>query len=343
MRYLIAGLGSMGRRRIRCLLRLGVEANDIIGLDRREDRVNWAKESYGIHGLVGSEDDLEEGRAEVMIVSVPPHKHNRFLRRALELNMHFFVEASVLSDGLKEIADRLKETNLVGVPSATMWFHPAVEIIREQVQADRLGDISAVLLHSGQYLPDWHPHEDVSEFYVSRRETGGAREIVPFELTWLTKIFGLPRRASGERKKTIDIPGAEDIDDSYSFVLDYPGLIINGHVDVVSRQATRRVVVVGDSAQLVWNWSEERVRVFDPKSDNWTSYTYQVGEAEDGYDENIGEKMYLSETRAFLEAIEGDRAFPNTFDRDIRVLNILYAIERSSDRGRYERIRDGVE
>lgn len=37
-----------------------------------------------------------------------------------------------------------------------------------------------------------HPWENVNEFYVSNRVTGGAREIVPYELTWIVHILGVP-------------------------------------------------------------------------------------------------------------------------------------------------------
>ena len=43
---LIIGLGSMGKRRIRCLKALGI--NSIWGYDTREDRKREAKEKYQI-------------------------------------------------------------------------------------------------------------------------------------------------------------------------------------------------------------------------------------------------------------------------------------------------------
>jgi threonine dehydrogenase-like Zn-dependent dehydrogenase len=53
-KFLIVGLGSMGRRRIRSLKYLSVNdlkylsVNDIIGFDIRKDRCKDAKEKYGI-------------------------------------------------------------------------------------------------------------------------------------------------------------------------------------------------------------------------------------------------------------------------------------------------------
>ncbi len=46
MKFLIAGLGSMGKRRIRNLLALG--ERDIVGFDIRADRRQEALDRYGI-------------------------------------------------------------------------------------------------------------------------------------------------------------------------------------------------------------------------------------------------------------------------------------------------------
>ena len=48
-KYLVIGLGSMGKRRVRCLLALGISNADIMGMDIREDRCIESKKKYGIH------------------------------------------------------------------------------------------------------------------------------------------------------------------------------------------------------------------------------------------------------------------------------------------------------
>ena len=93
----------------------------------------------------------------------------------------------------------------------------------------------------------------MSEYYVSNPATGGAREIVPFELTWITDIFGMPHKVFGNVRRTIRIPGAEKIDDTYNFLLDYGDLLATITIDVVSRSATRRLTINGDARQLRWD------------------------------------------------------------------------------------------
>jgi predicted dehydrogenase len=335
MNILIVGLGSMGKRRIRCLRALDIPADQIHGFDLREDRRQEAADRYDIAVHDDFDHAVQAAAPEALMISVPPHVHHIYIDEALSRGIPFFVEASVVDDGMDEFIQRAERSGIPAVPSATMLFHPAITTIQEVLEAETLGTISNVIIHAGQYLPDWHTYEAVEDFYVSRRETGGAREIVPFELTWLTHLFGFPVRVTGVRSKTIDIVGAEAIDDTYNFVLDYDGLLINGVVDVVSRTATRRVLINGEDGQLVWDWTDEVVRVYDPTTDAWTDHPYQMDDAADGYDDKIGEAMYVDEVRAFLNTVQGSGTFPNSLNDDWRVLKLLYSIEESSDTGAF--------
>ena len=333
MNLLIVGLGSMGKRRVRCLQHLGFSPDQIHGFDLREDRRAEAADTYGIHVYDTFDMAFATAQPGAMMISVPPDVHHIYMEKALELGVPFFVEASVVDEGMDALIRKADATGVAAVPSATMLFHPAIKTIRRIVQEGGLGTLSHMSLHAGQYLPDWHTYESVEDFYVSQPETGGAREIVPFELTWVTTLFGFPRRVTGVVGKTVDIEGAEAIDDTYNFILDYDGFMVTGIVDVVSRSATRRVVINGDRGQLIWDWVDEEVRVYDGEKGAWTAHRYDMASAADGYDAKIGETMYIEEVRAFLGSLTDGSVFPNSLNEDWKVLRLLYAIENASDTG----------
>lgn len=335
MKAVVIGLGSMGKRRIRCLQALGVE--DIVGVDRRADRRDEAHQKYGV--AVRSELGMVwGGGVDIAIVSLPPKQHVAAMLECIHHGVPFFVEASVVDEGLAEVIDAVRAKGLVAAPSTTLHFHPAIAEISKIVRSGRLGKLSNVMLHSGQYLPDWHTYEKVSEYYVSDPTTGGGREIVPFEMTWFTALFGWPRRVVGNHRKTIEIAGAERIDDTYNCLLDYGDFLATVTVDVVSRSATRRLTINGSKAQLAWSWDEPTIRVFDGDTGEWTGLPYEMEQAEPGYNKNIGENMYIDEIRAFLDAVAGRAAFPNTLEEDHRVLKLLYALERSDRLSRFEEL-----
>src|SRR6185312_8899531 len=182
MKAVVIGLGSMGKRRVRCLQALGVEK--IVGVDTRADRREEAASRYGIEVRAELAGIWEDFSPDVAIISLPPKSHVMAMHACIAHRVPFFVEASVVDDGLAEVTALARQAGLLAAPSTTLRFHPAIVEIFRCVRESRLGKISNVMLHSGQYLPDWHTYEAVSDYYVSDRATGGAREIVPFEMTW---------------------------------------------------------------------------------------------------------------------------------------------------------------
>ena len=332
MRFLIVGLGSMGKRRIRNLQFL--KAGTIGGYDPRADRRDEAKNKYG----VTTYDDFEKAMAggpDALIISTPPDLHMPYMRAAAQAGKHFFCEASVVDEGLGELVRLCENGGRVAAPSSTMRFNPSVRRVKELVDTGRIGRPLVLTYHSGQYLPDWHPYEDYRTFYVAKRATGACREIVPFELSWLTWILGAVTEVSAYKDKLTDL--AVDIDDVYQMLLRFDSGVL-GHllVDVIARDAFRSFKLLGSDGVITWEWQEHRVRLFDARTKTWTSFDEPEPPPEPGY--LASEGMYIEEMRHFLSAIEGRETYTYTLADDKRVLETLYAVERSAEHGQHIRL-----
>jgi len=333
---LVIGLGSMGKRRVRNLQALGIK--NIVGLDKREDRREETEKNYQIDVVSSFDEAIANYKLYAFVISLPPAIHHIYMKKALEFGIPAFIEASVVDTDFEQMIREANEKSVCLAPSCTLFFHPAIKKIAEIVKNEGLGKISNFLYHSGQYLLDWHTYEDVSEYYVSNKETGGGREIVPFELTWITLVLGFPKRVVGLYKNTIQIKGADDIDDTYNLLMDYGQSIFNLSVDVVSRYATRRMVINGDKKQLYWNWDDNMIKIYDPESNDWEEIKYETISAQSGYNKNITEQMYIDEMEAFLKAANNETPFPNTLEHDHQVLKVLYAVESSDDNNIIEKL-----
>jgi len=331
MGFLVVGLGSMGKRRIRCLSALGLK--NVAGFDLRADRREEATQKYGIDTYSDFDEAVSAAKPNALFISVPPDVHHIYMKRAIDQKLPFFVEASVVDTDMDLILRASKEVFMA--PSATLLFHPAIRKMSEIISSGELGKISNFMLHSGQYLEDWHTYEKVSDFYVSNPVTGGAREITPFELTWVTRLLGFPKRVCGNVRKTIAIPGAELIDDTYNFLMDYEQFLATITIDVVSRNATRRVLINGSKKQLVWNWSDNCVKLYSPETSKWEQVDYTLAPAAAGYNASISEGMYIDEVESFLTSLLGNGPFINNVENDWRVLKVLYAIEESDRTSAY--------
>ncbi len=322
----MVGLGSMGKRRIRNLQFL--KNDDIIGFDLREDRCSEASEKYKIKTFSAIEDAISQ-KPIAMVISTPPNLHMKYAKIAIANNIHFFTEASVIQDEMKEVIDQLEKIEIIGLPSCTMRYHPIIKKIKSLLEKNTIGKPLSFLYHSGQYLPDWHPWEDYRKYYVSKRETGACREIVPFELVWITDLFGKINAVSAIKAKVSNLE--VDIDDIYNILLDFEsGLQASMTVDVIARFPYRQLKILGEDGVIFADWSERIVRYYT-KDEGWRDNRIEDGQIEKNYIH--GEGPYIEEMRTFLNTIKKENSTPYTFAEDFKILKILESIEKSSDDG----------
>jgi predicted dehydrogenase len=324
MNFLIIGLGSMGKRRIRCLQALGYKNDEISGWDIREDR---RSETQSLHRIKIENDfsKISPKKYDCMIISVPPDHHNQYIKYAIEHKIPAFVEASVILEGLKNLDNFAKQRGVLIAPSCTLLFHSAILDIKKLVQTGEYGKITNFSYHCGQYLPDWHPWEKIKDYYVSQKSTGGAREIVPFELTWIVDLFGIPTRIVGLYGKTLEM--GVDIDDTYVFSMEFDNFFGNMTIDVVARYATRSLILNLERGQITWNWDEKKIRLYDAEKQRWIIFDEPRSQAVEGYNKNISDDMYIRELKAFVDSVKYDEGFPNTLEKDIQVLQLLHRVE----------------
>ncbi len=316
----------MGKRRIRNLQFL--KNDDIIGFDLREDRCSEASEKYKIKTFSAIEDAISQ-KPIAMVISTPPNLHMKYAKIAIANNIHFFTEASVIQDEMKEVIDQLEKIEIIGLPSCTMRYHPIIKKIKSLLEKNTIGKPLSFLYHSGQYLPDWHPWEDYRKYYVSKRETGACREIVPFELVWITDLFGKINAVSAIKAKVSNLE--VDIDDIYNILLDFEsGLQASMTVDVITRFPYRQLKILGEDGVIFADWSERIVRYYT-KDEGWRDNRIEDGQIEKNYIH--GEGPYIEEMRTFLNTIKKENSTPYTFAEDFKILKILESIEKSSDDG----------
>jgi len=332
MRFLVIGLGSMGKRRVRNLIALGYK-NDVIGFDPRSDRCKEAKK-YAINVFSNFNNAMKEN-IDVFLISTPPNLHMKYAYYAEKNNISCFIEASVVdADKILELSKKIVNKNILIAPSCTMRYYPGSIKIKELIENNKIGKILNFNYHTGQYLPDWHPWEKIEDFYVSNPDTGAAREIVPFELTWLNHIFGDAIPLACVRRKLTDMP--VDIDDIYHCLLKYPNNVIgNITVEVISRpKAVRDFRVIGSNGEIVFSADTNSVKYINIDMKNWEVFSLDCGIMEDGYINP--EEPYINEIKDFIESIklvkENKKSiYSNTLEDDYKILQTLYKLENISE------------
>ena len=328
MRFVVIGLGSMGKRRIRNLFSLGYDC--ISGIDISASRRQEAEQKFNIDTYLSLSEAMLSLQVDAIIVSTPPDCHLQFIKWAKTNNVACFIEASVVGEReIAEVADELQDHHVI-VPSCTMRYYNAPKSIRKLISEKAIGNVLNINYVVGQYLPDWHPWEHISDYYVSKRETGGCRELVPFELTWLIEIFGDPEPLCCMRDKCSALEA--NIDDIYHCILKFEsGPYLNLTVEVLSRpKATRELILIGSEGKISFSSQSNELVLYQNSHSEPKTWKFDAGNVERDYINP--EEPYICEMRDFVDAVQKrDRSlFPNTLKKDSKVLNILNKLEALS-------------
>lgn len=323
MKFLIVGLGSMGKRRIRNL-RVNGE-RDIVGFDIRADRNKEAEEAYGIR-TVKALSDISPSDFDILIISTSPDAHGEYIRLAVKHKKHFFVEHPTSEDGYKEILANKEAT--IKAPSCTFLFNPAIKVMKQVLEEGKIGKILAFQYHMGQYLPDWHPWEDYRTVYFSKKKTSACREMFCFELIWLNSLIGSEvKEARGTITKLSDLD--MDADDTVTATVKY-GNNVRGTmlIDVISRKPFRTLRILGSEGVLEWERFDYCVKVFTVKDKKTKVTSIPKGNPEKGYVNE--EEMYIAEVKAFLDSIKGRGTYPHSFKDNLSNVRMMEALEKDS-------------
>ncbi|HLO15035.1 MAG TPA: Gfo/Idh/MocA family oxidoreductase, partial [Anaerolineales bacterium] len=171
-KFLIAGLGSIGRRHFRNLIALG-EKDIVLLRTRKATLPDDELSGYPVETDLGAA--LEKHRPEAVIVANPTAMHLDAAIPAAQAGCHILLEKPVSHsldrlDVLQKTAAKSGSRILVGFQ---FRYHPTLNKARELIRSNALGKLLTVHAHWGEYLPQWHPWEDYRQSYAARPELGG--------------------------------------------------------------------------------------------------------------------------------------------------------------------------
>jgi predicted dehydrogenase len=246
------------------------------------------------------------------------------VRLALECGLHHFCEANIWTPEFVEIDRIARQKNLVAAPSASLRFSPVVKKLREIVRT-RIGRLHSFQLLLSTYMPGWHPSEG-PEFYGRNRSTSAGREMVPFELAWLSDVFGMPENLSGFVRRCADFPDLPE--DLWSLQMDFRPTGV-GHLTVLmgSQSECRQGMCVGDHGTVEFDLMRGYLKRYEPSAICPTEVI------ETGPLLETIEATYAEEIATFIGAICGTMHWPYSYLESATVTAALAACERSSVTG----------
>jgi predicted dehydrogenase len=323
MRFLVAGLGSIGRRHLRNLLSLG-EQDVILYRTHRSTLTENELASFPV------ETDLRvalQHKPDAVIISNPTAQHLDIAIPASEAGCHLLLEKPV-SHSLEQV-DELRAALQRGGGQALVGFqfrfHPTLQVAARLIAEGAIGQPLSARAHWGEYLPNWHPWEDYQQGYAARADLGGGVILTlchPLDyMRWLMgEVEALWAFTSATGK--LDIPVENTAEIGLRFA---GGAIGSVHLDYVQQPTAHHIEVIGSEGTLRWNNNDGALSLYNASSKAWKTWT-----PPEGFERNW---MFLDEMRHFLALARRETPPACSLEDGIRALEIALLARSSAANG----------
>jgi predicted dehydrogenase len=336
MKFLIAGLGSIGRRHFRNLIALGEK--DIVLL--RSHRATLPDDELAGYPVeTNLAEALKKHKPEAVIVANPTSLHMDIAIPAAEAGCAILLEKPVSNslerlDVLQKTAGKSGSKILVGFQ---FRYHPTLNKARELLQAGALGKVLTVHVHWGEYLPNWHPWEDYRQSYAARADLGGG------VIVTLTHPLDYLRYLLGDVESLWSFNGhlsplEVDVEDTAEIGLRFAGGTVGGvHLNYVQRPGRHHLEIVGTNGTLRWDNADSLLHFFKMPAEfgTWNANppapVVETFAPPEGFERN---QLFVAQTRHFVETAAGKSEPLCTLADGVQALRLALAAQESQESGR---------
>ena len=339
MKFLIAGLGSVGRRHMRNLVALGEK--DIV-LYRTRKATMPEDELAGYPIETDLREALKKHKPDAVIVANPTSLHLDTAIPAAEAGCHILLEKpiSYSTERLDQLEKVVKKSGSKVLVAFQFRFHPSLIKAKQLISDGEIGRVISAHVHFGEYLPAWHPWEDYRKGYAARADMGGGVVLTQCHaLDYLPWLVGKVKSVWGFTAKLSDLE--VDVEDTAKIGLRFEsGALGSLHLDFNQQPPSHRFEVIGTKGTLKWDLSNGATRIYRASPESLAISTgmgikaggeWEAYPLADGWERNL---MFLEQMKHFVAVVRGEVEPICTLDDGVRVMKLISAVHQSQNTGR---------
>ena len=327
MKFLIIGLGSIGKRHITNILK--VEPNSQFSAFRQR---NLLSDDFAKKYNITVYKDLKEAfdnKYDAVFITNPTSEHIPFALKAAKNDLNLFIEKPISSsfEGINDLRNMVKKKKLITFVGYNMRFHPAIKKIKDSVAHGVLGKLYFARLQVGEYLPDFHPGEDYTRGYSARKSLGGGALLTLIhELDYLLWFKGKPRNLAAMMSKVSNLK--IDVEDNAELLLAYEdGFIAEININYLLKDHRRNCLIAGEKGLLDFDYYKNELTFFDnekrKKTILWKDDSFQRND------------MYLEEIKHFIGCLKKNRNTDIDLEEGLKSLKVALKAKESHEKNKF--------
>jgi predicted dehydrogenase len=333
MKFLIAGLGSIGRRHFRNLLALG--ERDIL-LYRTHQATLPDNELIGFPVETDFQAALSH-HPDAVIISNPTSLHLDLAILAAKSGCHILLEKPVshTMERLDVLELAVQQNGVKVLVGYQFRFHPGLQQVKRILDSAAIGELLSARAHWGEYLPNWHPWEDYKLGYAARPELGGGVVLtLSHPLDYLHWFMGdVASVWSLISHRGMNLP----VEDMAEIGLCFRNGSIGGlHLDYNQRPPSHTLEIMGTRGTIRWDNADGITRLstvgLDDQAGPWQDFSPPAG-----FERNW---IFLDELRHFCDVVLGKVEPICNLQDGIKVLQLAISSLKSSQNHQIINLKD---
>lgn len=326
-KFLICGLGSIGKRHLENLEYLGVPCENIsvfrTGKGTKSFGDDVLKKHDNRHPVFFDIDKAFGAKPTATIISNPTSFHVFLAEKAVKNNSHIFIEKPLSDslDGIDELIEDVYNKHISAFVAYNFRFHPLLIETKKWIEGGAIGETVSVRAEMSGRITDWHPWEDFKISYASCKNLGGGAVFtLSHVIDYLYWFFGKPKRilAATGNLGNLGINVEDVVECIFQFV--NPSRIVSFHLDFLKRPGAHFLEILGTKGRIYLDFLKKTADLMplDAEATKIQLSSFNKNET------------YLEEMRYFLGCVKiGTQTSPD-IKQGKEVLEIIFALKKSA-------------
>ena len=269
MKIIVFGVGSIGRRHIANLNKIGYTDIDIY--DINNEYLDFVIHNFKINKSYNDIKEIDFNKYHAGFICTPPIFHIKQALILAQYGIHLFIEkplSNTLGGEISKLQRIQKRKSLIIMVGYNQRFNNGIIQIKNIIESHLLGKIYYVRAEFGQYLPDWRPWQDYKKSYTAQKSLGGGILLDgSHEIDYLLWMFGY-----NKIKRIQSIIGkysnlSIDVEDLIEIQIEYEnGPIISLNLNMLEPRYNRYVKIVGEKGIVKYDFTTTSLELFKTKT-----------------------------------------------------------------------------
>ena len=340
MNILILGLGSIGQRHLRNLIKIdkkikffALRKKFLTPLLNNKNHVirGDIKRRYKIQYIKNLEDIKRENIAiDAAFICTPSKFHVKESIWLLKNNINIFVEKPLGSslENIKKLEKILsKKKSLKNMMGYQLKFNPIINKVKNLIKENYIGKINNIFVHHGEHIDNFHPYEDYRISYAARKDLGGGVILVQIhEIDYIMFIFEDYKlkvlNSLNSKVSKLSINVEDNVIANFLLSKKNKKAVCTLHLNFFERPKNRKILIIGEQGKIEADLNKGKIIL--NKNTQKKEFNFK-------FDRN---KIFIKQIRYFINCVKKNKKIDKKYDlkNGIRSLKIALELKKNEFR-----------